>query len=60
MLAERGIPLECSDIRHIAFQYAKVNGIPVFSVEKLKAGCYWFEGFMKRNPNLSLRKPESL
>lgn len=56
MLAERGFPLE----RSIAFQYAKMNGIPGFSAEKQKAGHYWFEGFMKRNPNLSLRKPESL
>lgn len=55
MLAERGFPLERCDIRRIAFQYAKINGIPGFS-----AGHYWFEGFMKRNPNLSLRKPESL
>lgn len=55
MLAERGFPLERSDIRRIAFQYGKINGIPGFS-----AGHYWFEGFMKRNPNLSLRKPESL
>lgn len=60
MLAERGFPLERSDTRRIAFQYAKMNGIPGFSAEEQKAGHYWFEGFMKRNPSLSLRKPESL
>ncbi|KAL2092990.1 hypothetical protein ACEWY4_010302 [Coilia grayii] len=59
-LAERGFPLEAGDIRRIAFQYAKLNGIAGFSEEKQKAGYYWFEGFMKCNPHISLRKPEAI
>ncbi|KAK0134340.1 hypothetical protein N1851_030101 [Merluccius polli] len=37
-----------------------MNGIAGFSEDKQKAGYYWFEGFMKRNPIISLRKPEAL
>lgn len=37
-LAERGFPLKAGDIRRIAFQYAKLNGIAGFSEEKQKAG----------------------
>lgn len=43
-----------------AFDYAKANGIRGFSEAKKMAGYYWFQGFMNRNPNLSIRKPESL
>lgn len=60
LLAERGFPLEPGDVRRIAFQYTKMNGITGFSEDKQKAGHYWFEGFMKRNPNMSLHKSEAL
>ncbi|KAJ8401643.1 hypothetical protein AAFF_G00379600 [Aldrovandia affinis] len=60
MLSQRGFPLRTADIKTVAFDYAKANGIQGFSEAKKKAGYYWFQGFMKRNPNLSIRKPESL
>lgn len=60
MLSKRGFPLRATDVKTIVFDYAKAKGIKGFSEAKKKAGYYWFQGFMKRNPKLSIRKPESL
>ncbi|XP_018961906.2 uncharacterized protein si:rp71-1d10.8 [Cyprinus carpio] len=59
LLSERGFSLRKTDVQSLAFEFAKINGIRGFSEEKQKAGYYWFEGFMKRNPGLKIKKPET-
>ncbi|XP_072563100.1 uncharacterized protein [Paramormyrops kingsleyae] len=58
-LSKRGFPMRKPDVQRLAFQYAAANGIRGFSEGKGKAGHYWFEGFVARNPSLSMRKPEA-
>lgn len=60
LMSERGFPLTKKDVQQLAFQYAKENNISGFSQKTGKAGCYWFQNFLKRNANLSMRKPEAL
>ncbi|XP_043112709.1 uncharacterized protein si:rp71-1d10.8 [Puntigrus tetrazona] len=60
LLSERGFSLRKTDVQSLAFEFAKINGIRGFSEEKQKAGYYWFEGFMKRNPGLKIKKPEAM
>lgn len=60
LLSQRGFPLRPIDIQRLAFDFAKANGIAGFSEDKKRAGYYWFQGFMKRHRNLSIRKPESV
>jgi DDE superfamily endonuclease/helix-turn-helix, Psq domain len=44
----------------LAYELAWKNGIRhVFNVDKQSAGDDWFQGFIERNPTISLRKPES-
>ena len=46
------------DVRSLAFQMAKRNNITnPFSDEQ--AGEGWLQGFIKQNPNLLIRMPES-
>lgn len=47
--------------RQTALQFAEVNNLkfPGSWKEKGQAGDDWFTGFMKRNPTLSIRKPEA-
>ncbi|KAL0175657.1 hypothetical protein M9458_027987 [Cirrhinus mrigala] len=59
LLSERGFSLRKTDVQYLAFEFAKINGIRGFSEEKQKAGYYWFEGFMKRNPGLKIKKAEA-
>ncbi|KAJ0001061.1 hypothetical protein NQD34_006081, partial [Periophthalmus magnuspinnatus] len=59
-LLEQGVPLRPSNVRAVAFQYAKINGIQGFSETKERAGFYWFKGFLKRNPNLRFKMSKSL
>ncbi|XP_052006185.1 uncharacterized protein si:rp71-1d10.8 [Xyrauchen texanus] len=59
-LLQKGFPLKKTDVQTFAFEFAKRNGIRGFSEEKQKAGYYWFEGFMKRNPGLKIKKPGAL
>lgn len=60
-LSRRGFGLTPSQVRSAAFVYAEKNGIPhPWSQETQQAGKDWFSGFMKRNSDLSLRKPEGL
>lgn len=49
------------DFRRLAFQMAKKNHISVPSSweEKQEAGIDWIRGFLKRNPQISIRQPES-
>ncbi|XP_015435159.1 PREDICTED: uncharacterized protein LOC107190790 [Dufourea novaeangliae] len=52
--------LTTRDILSLAYQLAEKNKIKhPFSTEKGIAGIDWLRGFRKRNPNISLRTPES-
>lgn len=49
-----------SDIKKCAFQYAEKKNIDhPFNKNLQSSGDDWLWGFMKRNPNISLRKPEA-
>lgn len=59
LLESRGFGLTPSDVRKVAFQLAKKNGLEHrFNCENEAAGWDWLAGFRKRNPGISLRKPE--
>lgn len=60
IMAERRLPLTKVDVQQLAFQYASHNGIKGFSQKAGRAGYYWFQNFIKRNPGLGMRKPEVL
>lgn len=60
----------CSNLQHgftntmarkFVFEYATINAIamPLSWVDNQKAGIDWIQAFMKRNQDLSLRKPEN-
>jgi len=59
-LASRGFPLSAKMVRDVAFQFANKHGIADFSAKKGTAGYDWMHGFMRRHPNLSMKKPEAL
>ena len=66
--AERGFPMTISNIRFAAYEYAhtldrrrKLNSsVPNNWQKNKRASLDWWESFRKRNPDLSLRKPEGL
>lgn len=59
-MEERMYGLIPEDIRKIAFQLAVRSDLKNnFNKEKEMAGEDWFQKFMKRHPDLSLRKPEA-
>ena len=48
------------ELMTLAFQIAEIKGIShTFNMEKKQAGKDWYRSFMKRNPRISLRQPES-
>ena len=52
--------LTALELRRIAFQFAKANNIKnMFNEATQLAGKDWLERFLKRNPEISLRKPEA-
>ncbi len=60
-LASRGFGLTQLEIRGLAYQYAEKNEIKHKFNNILKlAGYDWFQGFYKRNLELSVRHPEAL
>ncbi|XP_078019384.1 uncharacterized protein LOC144459386 [Epinephelus lanceolatus] len=59
-LGKRGFPLRMREIQKLAYQFAEKKGIKGFSDVAKKAGYKWFQGFLKRNKHLSIRKPEGL
>ena len=54
-----GYGLTIEDIKVIAFKIADLSGRP-HPFKNGRAGRDWYEGFLKRHPQLSLRKPEAL
>lgn len=52
--------LTCKQARHLAYQYAlELGTCPSKWIENKEAGIEWLKGFMKRNKDLSIRKPEN-
>lgn len=53
--------LSTTQTRELAYQYAKLlnKGIPETWEKNKSAGVDWIRGFMGRNPELSLRRPEA-
>ncbi|XP_031619250.1 uncharacterized protein LOC116338260 [Contarinia nasturtii] len=54
--------LSMTDIKKLAFEFAAKIGVgfPPKWNEKQMAGRRWFDGFMKRHPNMSIRKPQQV
>ena len=47
-------------MRRVAFEFAQKNNIAHrFSQNERLAGKDWFDAFLKRNPTISIRKPEA-
>lgn len=58
-MEERLFGLTLADLKSVAYQLAVRNNIShPFNTEKQVAGKDWVNGFLKRNPTLSLRLPE--
>lgn len=52
--------MTAKDLRIVAFEYAEKNNISHrFNPESKMAGKEWLRGFMKRHPDISLRRPTS-
>lgn len=52
--------LSALEVRRAAFDFAEKNRIPnKFSATERLAGRDWLAAFMKRNPTISVRKPEA-
>ena len=47
-------------VRNMAYQFAQENDIQVFSMAKKSAAWYWMDGFLRRHPEFSVKKPEAL
>ena len=56
-----GFAPTATDVREMAFLLSeKLNKIKKFNLEKRKAGCDWLHVFLKRHPDLSVRKAEGV
>ena len=53
--------LTTTQVRQLAYQMAERNklSIPTVWKEKMLAGADWLQGFLRRNPTLSVRTPEA-
>ena len=59
-LQDAMFPITKADLQRLAFQVAERNGLSTaFSKNKGIAGQKWYAGFLKRHPELSLRRPEA-
>lgn len=59
LLESRLFGLTRTCVQELAFEMAERNGFTHrFNLQKRKAGQEWLEGFLKRNKDISLRKPE--
>lgn len=60
LLESRLFGMTCEDLMKLGYQVAEQNGLPHrFNRDKKIAGRDWLTGFRKRNPGISLRKPEA-
>lgn len=56
-----GYPLTSVVLRRLAYSFAEINNIPnKFNKEKKMAGYDWLQLFLKRYPELSIRKAEGV
>lgn len=59
-MEERLYGLTVKDLKALVYQLAIKNNKPnPFNAEKKEAGREWINGFLKRHPELSIRKPEN-
>lgn len=59
-MEERLYGLTIKDLKSLVYQLAIKNNKPnPFNTEKEEAGREWINGFLKRHPELSIRKPEN-
>lgn len=60
-LSNMGVPLTPKSVRRSVFSYCKKNGIGnKFNNESEMAGYSWYKAFMRRHPELSKRKAQSM
>lgn len=60
-MQSKGFPLTIDDVRSIAFQFAeRLKIIHRFNKTTEKAGYDWMQMFLKRNPDITLRKSEGV
>ncbi|XP_023934569.1 uncharacterized protein LOC112043401 [Bicyclus anynana] len=60
LLESRLFGLTRTSVQELAFELAEKNGFAhKFNPQKRKAGQEWLEGFLRRNKDISLRKPEA-
>lgn len=60
LLESRLFGLTRTSVQELAFELAEKNGFAhKFNPQKQKAGQEWLEGFLRRNKDISLRKPEA-
>ena len=60
-MARRGFPLREREVRTLATDYATKNELPIFSKSKSQhAGYFWLQGFLKRHPELKVKRAEGL
>lgn len=52
--------ITAQQVRRVAYDFAEKNKVPhKFSHSERMAGRDWFNGFLRRNPTISIRKPEA-
>lgn len=60
LLAKVFYGISSVELRRLVFEYAEKNGVPnKFDKSAKLAGQDWLKGFLKRNPGISIRKPEA-
>jgi len=59
-LAEVGFPLTRREVQKMAYDFAEAHGCQGFSSKKQAAGYYWFQGFLNRHTDISIKKAENL
>jgi len=61
-LQRLGFGLTITDVRRLAFEFAKKNNVAnnLFNNEKGIAGWDWYRAFMRRHPELSLRQAQNI
>ncbi|KAJ8051161.1 hypothetical protein HOLleu_04625 [Holothuria leucospilota] len=60
-LTSRGLALASKDLQELAYEVAERKGLSHnFNPEKKRAGRFWLEGFLKRHPEISVKKAERL